>query len=194
MLMANTIQSVKAPTYIFDLKGSTVGRMVKKEAKQTLKDCNFLKIKKEYNNIQETIINFVQDHIRDIKLLISQDAELLKKCGFIDYSILLAIEQTDDTVIKPTNETALSCVDRHKFQSKCNKYIYHVSLIDYLTYYGFLKKTEHFVKVNCMLQNKDKLSCVNPNLYSSRFVNFMKKEVFIDEYEKIVLKKECVEN
>ena len=36
--------------------------------------------------------------------------------------------------------------NRHRYLSKCGKYIYHVGIIDYLQDYNFEKKAENFYK------------------------------------------------
>jgi len=39
---------------------------------------------------------------------------------------------------------------RHKFLSRCGRYIYHVGIIDYLQDYNFDKKIENFLKYTVM--------------------------------------------
>ena len=77
--------------------------------------------------------------------------------------------------------------DRHKFYSKCGKYIYHISIIDYLTDFNFSKKFEHFFKVYVKRKDKLNISAVNPKRYSERFINFINREVIINEKANIVL-------
>ena len=62
-----------------------------------------------------------------------------------------------------------------------NNYVYLLGIIDYLTFYGFRKQLENFVRT-CGKKNKE-VSCVPPKRYRDRFYNFMFKHVLISENE-----------
>ena len=92
MLMENTLR-LKNPSqlkYIFDLKGSLVGRKTKGETKATttLKDVNFLMTAAKNKN-------FTKQAKKDKTLLrdvLRKDVEFLRSEGLMDYSLLLGIE------------------------------------------------------------------------------------------------------
>ena len=60
--------------------------------------------------------------------------------------------------------------------------LYHLlGIIDYLTFYGFRKQLENFLRT-CGKKNKE-VSCVPPKRYRDRFYNFLFKHVLISENE-----------
>lgn len=69
--------------------------------------------------------------------------------------------------------------DRHKFLSKCGRYIYHIGIIDYLQDYNFDKKVENFAKFT-LLRNGPGISAVPPPMYGDRFLRFMRDNVIVD--------------
>jgi len=68
---------------------------------------------------------------------------------------------------------------RHKFLSRCGRYIYHVGIIDYLQDYNFDKKIENFLKYTLLRHGKG-ISAVPPPDYADRFLRFMRDHVIID--------------
>lgn len=60
------------------------------------------------------------------------------------------------------------------------QYIHLLGIIDYLTFYGFRKQLENFLRT-CGKKNKE-VSCVLKR-YRDRFYNFMFKHVLISENE-----------
>lgn len=104
MLMENTMQLNRPDDlrYIFDLKGSRVDRFVSGETKTstTLKDNNFIqvvKLLKGDKSLYGDEKNFVDLHTRiKIKLCntIRNDVLFLRSQGLMDYSLLLAIENS----------------------------------------------------------------------------------------------------
>lgn len=97
MLMENTVR-LKEPKqlrYIFDLKGSTVDRVVTGKTKNstTLKDINFLVTKKRFRMLttldEKTNRKLVRAMRKDIEFLYSQ--------RLMDYSMLIAIEKSSIT-------------------------------------------------------------------------------------------------
>ena len=79
--------------YIFDLKGSTVDRKVKGVLKPstTLKDMNFLIAAQTpgFINLGEAR----RKHLLDV---VKKDVDFLSSRGFMDYSLLLAVEVLDE--------------------------------------------------------------------------------------------------
>lgn len=120
ILMANTIKC-KNPINmkVYDLKGSMINRTVKKDGgkAQTLKDKNLL-FCKEYrqnrqilgllqfkNKLNSTLKN--ENDVRYIKDVIEKDSLFLKKCGFLDYSILLAVEYRDEGFFESSEDSLI---------------------------------------------------------------------------------------
>jgi Na+-transporting NADH:ubiquinone oxidoreductase subunit NqrF len=99
--------------------------------------------------------------------------------AFLDYSILLAVEENVECIAEKR------CYENEskKFLSTCGKYTYHVAIIDYLTDWNWQKRTESFYKNKILQRNLDLMSAVEPNKYADRFKNFMRNEVFINEEE-----------
>jgi hypothetical protein len=62
--------------------------------------------------------------------------------------------------------------------SSNGKYIYHISIIDYLQKYNFNKKAERFFKIALQGANPQELSSINVKAYHNRFLNFMNQKVF----------------
>jgi hypothetical protein len=60
-------------------------------------------------------------------------------------------------------------------------FFYHISIIDYLQEYNARKKFEHWWRTNITQASKALISCVPAELYASRFLNFMRDEVIIDD-------------
>jgi hypothetical protein len=71
----------------------------------------------------------------------------------------------------------------HIAKSACGRYIYHISIIDYLQHYDLNKQTERFAKTILLkLTNSDfkpeHISSIEPAAYKQRFMQFVKKVVF----------------
>lgn len=68
---------------------------------------------------------------------------------------------------------------RHKFMSECGKFIYHISIIDYLQDFNLEKRLENKFK---MIHNKKgaEISAIEPKSYATRYLKFMRDKVFID--------------
>jgi hypothetical protein len=71
----------------------------------------------------------------------------------------------------------LSRLSRNEYMSYDSTMIYHMGIIDFLQDYNFFKKCETFLKTNIYLHNEMEISCVSPDKYRKRFVEFMKKKV-----------------
>jgi hypothetical protein len=51
------------------------------------------------------------------------------------------------------NEKYNAAEARHKFTSKCGRFIYHVAIIDYLTEFNWDKKVERFFKTTILAKD-----------------------------------------
>lgn len=104
MLMENTVRlkDPKRIKYVFDLKGSTVDRLVKGKIgnNTTLKDVNFLMIKKKWKHLT-TLRESTTKRLREA---MRNDVAFLRSQGLMDYSILIAIEKTGDNKANLHNE------------------------------------------------------------------------------------------
>jgi len=126
------------------------------------------------------------------------DAKLLRDNNIMDYSLLLAIERnpdykdsgatfkghaTEGTFIgddmSPEQRKKHEALP-HKWVSRGGRYIYHIAIIDYLQDYNFDKKAENFYKT---IKNKKdaQISAIEPFAYCTRYINFMRASVFIDQ-------------
>ena len=205
VLMENTLR-LKNPQnlkYIFDLKGSTVDRVVKgyTTPSTTLKDLNFLVA-------AEKIEDFTAMGPKLPKRLsqaLRKDVEFLRSHNLMDYSLLLGIEteyshESSQPVRRVRKESVRLKSLVHSNKEHKNKHlhdidigevfaenhrfkhghkVFHVSIIDYLQEWNFSKKSERVAKT--LLLNKDgaKLSAIEPNQYAVRFRHFMDANVFI---------------
>ena len=71
----------------------------------------------------------------------------------------------------------------YRLNSACGKYIYHLGIIDYLQHYDKWKKAERVIKRVKVKFGKehfgaDDISCIEPNRYRDRFLQFMQRVVF----------------
>ena len=101
--------------------------------------------------------------------------KILAKAKLIDYSMFIVIAER-----KKRGPNKL--LGNRMFNSTINNnYVYLLGIIDYLTFYGFRKQLENFVRT-CGKKNKE-VSCVPPKRYRDRFYNFMFKHVLISDNE-----------
>lgn len=205
IVMQNTIQKYEEDGKIikvYDLKGSMVHREVVLGENQTMKDINLLNCKKSRSaRGVQGLIQFRPNEIPGLCQTIDKDSMFLQSLSLLDYSLLLAVEQVkesrpkkgssssrnssrggiNNSFSRPFSSWQKSDTSRNQFKSSCGNYIYHVSVIDFLTMFNFEKKMESFYKVFIKNQNAKLISCVEPKLYGSRFRNFMKNEVILNE-------------
>ena len=96
MLMENTIQTKNPKNLLstYDLKGSTHGRVTKNKSKvkptSVQKDLDLLDAKAKSKKMFE--FNALNRKLRAVLL---QDTQFLQQHGFLDYSLLLAVEKSD---------------------------------------------------------------------------------------------------
>ena len=127
---------------------------------------------------------------------IELDAKMLRDKNIMDYSLLLAIEKNPDFkdvngTMKSSNSEFLTddispelrrkheCLP-YKWVSHGGRYIYHISIIDYLQDYNFDKKAENFYKT---IKNKKgaEISAIEPFAYCTRYIDFMRSSVLINQ-------------
>ena len=154
--------------FSFDLKGSVQGRRDQIKKGSVLKCLNFMDI----NSSDKRLVRMDVTQIEPMYSLVEADAEFLKSVNVMDYSLLLVIEQITDKV-----QTAyrLETLGRNEYKSHDNSMIYHVGIIDFLQRWTPQKKMENFLRSR--LTDQMQISCVNPELFQQRFLNFIRKEV-----------------
>lgn len=69
-------------------------------------------------------------------------------------------------------------MDKQKVMSQCGNFIYHICIIDYLQPYVLRKRLETVFKSTLLGVSKKDLSCIDPDRYSDRFVQYIKNKVF----------------
>jgi hypothetical protein len=63
--------------------------------------------------------------------------------------------------------------------SEDGKFVYHISIIDYLQKYDISKKCERLIKRSPLFGAKsDEISSIDTLRYGERFIGFMKEKVF----------------
>lgn len=137
----------------YDLKGSTSNRSVDptSDARLSYKDLDFVK---RVGNIK-----LGPDRSREFMAQLRRDCEFLCKQDILDYSLLLGIS---------TN--SFGSFSKHRFGATDGVTTYFIGIIDMLTQFNSKKKVEYFFK---FFVYKDEMSCVPPNLYAERFLNFI---------------------
>lgn len=206
-VMENGMKGASSVLGVFDLKGSMVNRIVKgKNFKPTatLKDKNLLAM-----NQEKIWLRFSEKDRKQIMKIMRIDCKLLSTYNLMDYSLLTCIQENPDytTVMREfrrqsANETLNSSNarkisvsansaemhalrakfdgSRHKFLSKCGRYIYHIGIIDYLQDFNVDKKMENFLKYRLLMKGPG-ISAVPPPQYALRFLRFMRDHVIIDQ-------------
>ena len=101
MLMENTaqVESSDKISAVFDLKGSTVDRLVKGKTKPetTLKDLNFLNFQDFHHRKRgQPLIKMRDVDVKRVIFAIRRDVAFLKSQGLMDYSLLIVIEKCNE--------------------------------------------------------------------------------------------------
>jgi 1-phosphatidylinositol-4-phosphate 5-kinase len=163
IIMENILHN-KDLSYIFDLKGSKVDRMIKgipdprdPPTGLVLKDVNFdllnYKLKLKVTENQEILVSLIEDFT------------LLKKMGIMDYSILLGI---------CVECTPSICTNRYSYVND-DGYIISVGIIDFFQEYSFGKVGEKTVK--SVFNKSEEISSASPEEYFKRIVK-MAADIF----------------
>ena len=170
---------------IYDLKGSTFKRFTKPvdvNKGASKKDLNFVNEKKKLKLSEFTKQNLL--------LQIEKDTKFLAEKNIIDYSLLIGIisSKDDENKFLELKEKRDSEEDiggllkkrlksksdfemfNKYFESEDNEFHYYIGIIDTLTNFGILKKSEFVGKR--VFQGKG-ISCVPPKVYQNRFFEFI---------------------
>ncbi len=131
-------------------------------------------------------LNFIEDEkklkIENVDKFLSiceKDSKFLEEFGFMDYSLFVVTINFD--------ENSIAWFENFKKSSdyeKYSKYIYISSqniysyfifcIIDYFQIYDFSKNLENKYKLIGNTSNIPDISCVPPDIYSYRFIRFLK--------------------
>lgn len=155
----------------YDLKGSTVGRIVSDATNKTpMKDLNWKnnKMTFEFGPIKAEIF----------KNQIEKDANFLREMNIMDYSLLVGISTKKllvENIDEEIYDTSEFKVQGTNIKNVPISTIYYIGIIDILTPYNYAKKIETVVK--SLKYSKEDLSAVNPQTYALRFINFISKHI-----------------
>ena len=192
IVMQNVFEPEKKIHSLYDLKGSTVQRNTPKEKRKkgnALKDLDFIQEERPPLLITKEIRTLLIEQV-------ASDAAFLRKCGLIDYSILLAIHDSPDgrpieDDVRPSkggsrgssrspsppgspNSTAVHplCSFYGGIKSSCGRRVFYLGIIDIMTDYSAIKVVEHYGKAIVYINSPGGVSCTSPEKYEERFVAF----------------------
>jgi len=167
----------------WDLKGSSQGRTYLKDGRtfEDLKTRNVQTAMKD-NDYRTNIgkLKLVERldpaQERSLQDILESDAHFLADCNIIDYSLILGEVQIKD------RNLLMQTIDENP-DAGTNLYvsstgaIYQMGIIDPLTNFNGKKRMEYLLK-RC--KSGHRMSCVPPERYAQRFINFM-HEIFVEE-------------
>jgi 1-phosphatidylinositol-4-phosphate 5-kinase len=163
IVMRNLFYGYHDPLYIFDLKGSTVGRKTIQDSSISIqevpqgsicKDLDFLSLKGK--------LHLSDKHNEIIMNMLKKDVEILSSLDIVDYSFLIGVFTRKDAG------------DEQKIygEGPDSELVFVVGLIDYLQEYNSIKKLETCWK-NLVKTNKEAISVISPKKYARRMVQFI---------------------
>jgi hypothetical protein len=177
VIMDNIFVTDKTIQRRFDLKGSTYNRTVGLEKladtyskKIALKDLDFMKL-----GVQVKIDKPTRDRVLE---QIDQDCRFLVRSCIIDYSLLIGIHTLADNE-SPAKKVLPDESNSYfvSIPSEDGRSIYYFGIIDILTSFSTCKKKSEFCIKRLFLGSG--ISCVPPQPYSTRFIEFMTASVFL---------------
>ena len=154
-LMNDILEGFKDTDYVFDIKGSVVGRSNKEKLSRMspLKDLDFNKM-----GIKVMIREI--DKVRIMRQLVS-DCEFLEKMNITDYSLILGMKEVEGVYEDP---------GYFRCFSECGKFLYSFGIIDYFSVFSLKKKFEMMFKSSFYGPG---VSCLAPKEYRVRFLNYI---------------------
>ena len=175
MVSKNVYPPRPVPLRRYDLKGSTVGRRAKAPS-PVLKDLDLM--------ASGLALGLGPRARAALLRALERDAVFLRSHGFMDYSLLVAVEppsDADDAARRfqfgdGDGGSVVSALAQDKGKlvlAGGDGQIYHFGVIDFLQRYTFRKVLETLLKG--LVNDAAKISCVAPSLYARRMLSFIAK-------------------
>jgi len=168
---------------IYDMKGSTYDREVLRNLseaadglkKGVLKDLDFEKFEKK--------LHIRQDIRTDLINQIEMDALFFRSVKLIDYSFMVFCinkrKYIHETRAVPEDgfvtKNPLASLEKLDMMGNGTGMFYHMGIVDYLQPYNFSKFMEKWIKKVKKFDTNLDTSSQNPQVYSARFIRFIKK-------------------
>jgi hypothetical protein len=158
----------------FDLKGSLQGRTVGYE------ECSRFSVSRRSDDIlkdedwEQCLMSIeLTKECRDQLITeLKEDVALLQNQSLMDYSLLVGMHVPPYDLRDDGKELENASIVRSRDGT-----LYFCAIIDVLQRYNLSKKMEHLAK--SVAYDGDLISAVNPDLYASRFLDFMSNKVFM---------------
>ena len=163
ILIENTLSGCENPV-VFDLKGCSLNRERFQETfsnlesmprNQVMKDLDFLR------NVR--VLNFSEDSSKKIFEAIEKDTYMLQSFGIMDYSLLLAIDFSSESL----------STSKYLFTTSDSLKVY-LAIIDFAQNFNCKKKIENSFKKLFFRRSSRGFSTVPPVPYRERFLDFVK--------------------
>ena len=193
VVMENVFLANLQPHEKYDLKGSYIDRSTKHTHVNSGKVMKDLDLKKFIILSNENRIKIIKQMEIDTKFLASQN--------IMDYSLLLGIYYMKISQQNPLTSYKLKNNDENKLKKQktnanlMTNYaggvraqviegpgIYYMGIIDILQKYNLRKKFEHYCKKIILRKDGKGISCVEPQYYQMRYMNYM-KSIMITDYD-----------
>ncbi|KAG2229888.1 hypothetical protein INT48_001323 [Thamnidium elegans] len=197
VVMSNVFPPSKDIHETYDLKGSTLGRLLPEEEilknpYAVMKDLNWEKRQRKLKLGPQKRKMFIGQLVRDVTLL--------SQLNIMDYSLLIGVhdmmrgnkDNVRDTTLQSFQPNTKSIQRRETLMKRRSSkaqvvhegglqgtdeldrpipVLYSLGIIDILTPYDIKKKSEHYYK--SLTQDKNAISSVKPSQYGRRFLEFM---------------------
>jgi 1-phosphatidylinositol-4-phosphate 5-kinase len=163
LVSMNNLFGLNKMETVYDLKGSTEGRFVKKDEK-ILKDLDLMKNKFHLKFEKKNQLQFL--------LQINEDTKFLTELDLMDYSLLVGVLKCG---------TPKKVIGNGRFgfiKSLVHDEYYYIGIIDFLQVWNLKKKLE--LKVKSITTEKFTLSVLPPKEYSLRFNDFMSNNLVFE--------------
>jgi 1-phosphatidylinositol-4-phosphate 5-kinase len=170
MLIESVLDFAAAPECVFDVKGSVINRKVTRlEKGVTRLDCNWTE-ENRFVLLDKATCSALREQVE-------RDALLLSEHNLMDYSLLVAFYPRDESQTSRAELAAFAKTrEGRAFVSADGDCLYLMGIIDFLQLYNAKKKMAHAIKKT--RHDEALLSTVAPELYASRFVQFLTSRVF----------------
>uniref|UniRef100_A0A671WZ31 Phosphatidylinositol-4-phosphate 5-kinase, type I, alpha, b n=1 Tax=Sparus aurata TaxID=8175 RepID=A0A671WZ31_SPAAU len=199
-VMNNLLPRIVPMHIKYDLKGSTYKRRAspkeREKAVPTHKDLDFIQ------DLPDGLL-LEADNYNALCKTIQRDCLLLQSFKIMDYSLLMGIHNMDQATVtpdqrRPQAQKSLYCTAMESIQgeargkgaldsedhmggipsrnSKGERLLIYIGIIDILQSYRFIKKLEHSWKA--LVHDGDTVSVHRPGFYADRFQQFMCNTVF----------------